>query len=125
MSQRELGIAAGLKPASADVRIAQYESGSRNPKSRLLSALARALGVSVAALTVPDMSGDAALMQTLFALEDTRGLEVFNADGEVCIRFGGDASVSELVADWQCMADMVRDGTITREEYDGWRYGFN
>ncbi len=33
MTQQELGLAVGFSPASADVRIAQYESGSRLPKA--------------------------------------------------------------------------------------------
>lgn len=46
MTQRELGMEMGFPPTSADVRIAQYESGSRSPKGPMLNALAAALEVS-------------------------------------------------------------------------------
>ena len=32
MTQKTLGIAAGFSPETADIRIAQYESGARMPK---------------------------------------------------------------------------------------------
>ena len=37
MTQRELGTEVGFPPASADVRIAQYESGNRTPKRYVLN----------------------------------------------------------------------------------------
>ena len=121
MSQKELGIAAGLNPASAGVRIAQYESRNRRPKSELILALARALGVPYEALTVPEIHGDAELMQLLFYLEDVYGLAVTDIDGEVCIRFAGGIA-SEPVREWRRMAARVRNGEITQGEYDRWRY---
>lgn len=121
MSQKELGTSAGLNPASADVRIAQYESGNRRPKPALVSALARALGVSVEALTVPEICSGAELIQLLFYLEDVYGLTVTDIDGEACIRFAAGAA-SELVREWRLMAEKLREGEITRDEYDRWRY---
>lgn len=121
MSQKELGVAAGLNPASADVRIAQYESGNRTPKHALLLALSRVLGVSVEALTVPEIRSSAELMQLLFYLEDVYGLTVAGTNGDVCICFGAGA-VSEPVREWRRMAERLRSGEITREEYDRWRY---
>ena len=53
MTQKELGIAVGFSPESADVRIAQYESGARVPKQNLIRLLAKALNVSPSTLAVP------------------------------------------------------------------------
>lgn len=36
MTQKSLGVAVGFPESSADVRIAQYESGARTPKQELL-----------------------------------------------------------------------------------------
>ena len=47
MTQKALGVAVGFPESSADVRIAQYESGARTPKRELLCRLAAALGVSL------------------------------------------------------------------------------
>ena len=53
MTQQELGIAVGFSPASADVRIAQYESGSRLPKADISKKIAQALGIDETMLTTP------------------------------------------------------------------------
>lgn len=47
LTQKELGIAAGLHPYTADTRISQYEIDDRVPKKELLEKIAIALGVSV------------------------------------------------------------------------------
>ena len=45
MAQKYLGIAVGFPKTSADVRLTQYETGTRKPKAELTSALAQALDV--------------------------------------------------------------------------------
>ena len=46
LTLRELGELAGF-PNRGDVRIAQYENGSRIPKNEILNRIASALGVTV------------------------------------------------------------------------------
>ena len=46
MTQKYLGMALGFPEKSADVRLAQYETGSRTPKADLTAALAQVLDVS-------------------------------------------------------------------------------
>lgn len=70
MTQKYLGQAVGFPEKSADVRLAQYETGTRTPKADLTAALAQVLDVSPQALDVPDIDTDIGLMHTLFALED-------------------------------------------------------
>ena len=53
MTQKYLGMALGFPEKSADVRLAQYENGSRTPKADLTAALAQILDVSPHALDVP------------------------------------------------------------------------
>lgn len=77
MTQRALGTEVGFPPASADVRIAQYESGNRTPKRYVLNVIANVLGVSPLALSVPEIEDDLVLLHTLFALEDHYGLKLF------------------------------------------------
>ncbi len=40
LTQKELGVMAGLNDKTADIRISQYESGLRTPKEDLLNRLA-------------------------------------------------------------------------------------
>ena len=76
MTQKALGIAVGFSPETADIRIAQYESGARMPKYALLCTLAEALGVSPSALDIPRIKSREVLNQLLLALEDEYGLTV-------------------------------------------------
>ena len=86
MTQKYLGMAIGFPERSADVRLAQYENGTRSPKADITAALANALDVSTDALNVPDIDTEIGLMHTLFALEDCYGLEVCESEGEVHLR---------------------------------------
>ena len=46
MTQKYLGMAMGFPEKSADVRLAQYEAGTRTPKADVTEALAQVLDVS-------------------------------------------------------------------------------
>ena len=85
MTQKWLGMAVGFPENAADVRIAQYESGTRTPKEKVLNDLARVLEVSPLALDVPNIESYYSLMHTLFTLEDLYGIRICNIDGEICL----------------------------------------
>lgn len=127
MTQKYLGTLVGFPEKTADIRMAQYEAGTRTPKEDLTKALAGALDVSPLALDVPDIDSYFGLMHTLFALEDRYGLTIETRDGEVLFRIdprkGKDAArISELVCAWAAFAEKYRAGEISRDEYDKWRY---
>lgn len=65
MTQKWLGQAVGFPPKTADVRMAQYESGSRTPKEDLVKAIANVLEVSPLALQIPDIDSDLGFIHTL------------------------------------------------------------
>lgn len=129
MTQKYLGMAVGFPERTADVRMAQYETGTRTPKADLTAALAHTLDVSPRALNVPDIDSDIGLMHTLFALEDLRGLKISEVDGEICLRLDKGAGhiyddmVKMLTAWWQ-QAAKLEAGEIIKEEYDQWRYRY-
>lgn len=129
MTQKYLGQLLGFPEKSADVRLAQYETGARTPKADLTASLANALDVSPQALAVPDIDSYIGLMHTLFTLEDRYGLKIDEADGEVClkvdIRKNKDAArLHEMLCAWRQTAAMLKVGEITQEEYDRWRYRY-
>ena len=129
MTQKYLGMLMGFPEKSADIRMAQYETGSRTPKAALTRALARAFGVSPLALIVPNIDSYLGVMHTLFTLEDLYGLTVENRDGEVILRIdprkGRDADhISELVCTWAETAEQYRAGEISKDDYDKWRYNY-
>ena len=86
MTQKSLGMSVGFSEKNADVRVAQYKSGLRNPKADLTAQLAQVLNVSPQALNVPDIESYVGLMHTLFALEDNYGFQIDEIDGTVCLR---------------------------------------
>ena len=66
LTQKELGVAVGFDEKSADVRIAQYESGVRKPKDKNISAIADALKVNPKMLGHPDIDFFVCLVQSMF-----------------------------------------------------------
>ena len=128
MTQKYLGTLVGFPEKTADIRMAQYESGTRTPKDDLTKALADVLDVSPLALSVPDIDSQLGLMHTLFALEDLYGLKTNIADGEVTLRFDvsniSDPSFFEMVTAWAEQAAKYKSGEISKEAYDKWRYRF-
>ena len=129
MTQKYLGIQDGFSEKTADIRMAQYESGSRTPKADLTNKLAEVFGVSASALTIPDIDSYNGLMHTLFAMEDLYGLRIDKLDGELCIRLDTGMgtnyiSMFEMFSAWQEQAEKLKNGEITKEEYDNWRYTY-
>ena len=129
MTQKYLGMLLGFPEKSADVRLAQYEMGTRSPKAEITAALAQALDVSPQALTVPDIDSYIGLMHTLFTLEDNYGLAVSEADDEVCLKVSADrgkgaAELLQMLTAWKVQADKLATGEISREDYDNWRYHY-
>lgn len=125
LTQKQLGNAIGFKESTADVRIAQYETGVRSPKAEIVNALARVLDVSTSALTVPDIDTNIGLMHTLFTLEDISALKIGEIDGELCIRLDKSSpcyhAMYEMFSAWQQQAAKLESGEITQADYDRWR----
>ena len=129
MTQKYLGMLLGFPEKSADVRLAQYETGARTPKADLTASLANVLGVSPLALSVPDIDSYLGLMHTLFTLEDRYGLTIDELDGEVCLRVNArhskdSARLHEMLCSWRQAAAMLKAGEISQEDYDRWRYRY-
>ena len=129
MTQKYLGMAIGFTEKTADVRMAQYESGARTPKENMTADLANVLDVRPQALAVPNIDSDIGLMHTLFTLEDLRGLTVGEIDGEICLRLDKSKGTTytgmfEMLSAWQEQAAKLKAGESTKEEYDQWRYNY-
>ena len=129
MTQKQLGEMLGFLGRTSDVRIAQYESESRTPKSDLVKEMAQIFDVSPRAINVPNIDSYIGLMHTLFALEDMYGLKIGEIDGELCLRLDKSAGTSyssmfDMFHAWQEQAARLERGEITKEEYDQWRYKY-
>ena len=128
MTQKYLGMAIGFTENTSDVRMAQYESGSRTPKEKMIADLAGVLGVSPQALTIPDIESYTGLAHTLFALEDLYGLKIENIDGQLCITLDREnkayLSMFDMFNAWSKESEKLNRGEISKEDYDQWRYNY-
>lgn len=129
MTQKQLGEILGFLGKTSDVRMAQYESEARVPKSDLVKEMSNIFEVSPHALTVPNIDTYIGLMHTLFALEDMYGLKISEVDGELCLRldksdYSTFTSMYDMLRAWQQEAAKLEQGNITKEEYDQWRYNY-
>ncbi|MDR2546750.1 MAG: helix-turn-helix domain-containing protein [Lachnospiraceae bacterium] len=129
MTQKWLGMAIGFDEKTADVRMAQYESGTRTPKENYVADIANALDVSPRALALPDIESYVGLAHTLFALEDLYGIKIGEIDGEVCLRLDKNKgttyhSMFDIFNAWNEMAAKLKSDEITKAEYDQWRYRY-
>ncbi len=129
LTQKQLGEMLGFHGKTSDVRVAQYESEARVPKNDLVKEMANIFGVSTRSITVPAIDDYVGLMQTLFALEDMYGLQIFDNDGEPCLRINpydneNFTMMFNMFSAWQEQAALLKEGKITRDEYDNWRYNY-
>lgn len=129
MTQKYLGQVVGFPEKTADIRMAQYESGSRTPKADLTNKLAEVFDISPQALSVPDIDSYDGLMHTLFTLEDLYGFRIDKLDDELCIRLDKCMGTNylkmfDMFSAWQEQAKKFKNGEITKEEYDNWRYNY-
>lgn len=128
MTQKELGQALGFPERSADVRIAQYESGTRKPKEDLVAALAKVLHVNPHAIADTDYGTYIGLMYALFDLEDTYGLHIDQIDGELCIRLDrSDSSypqLFDLFQEWYEARKRDLDDPAEMDEYVDWKLNY-
>lgn len=129
MTQKQLGEILGFLGNTSDVRMAQYESEARVPKSDLVKEMSNIFEICPHALTVPDIDSYIGLMHTLFALEDMYGLKISEVDGEPCLRLDKSdyttfTSMFDMFRAWQQESAKLECGKITKEEYDQWRYNY-
>ena len=129
LTQKMMGIMMGYPEKSADIRVAQYEKGSRYPKDEVIEDLAAGLGVHPKALALPDIDSYIGLLHTFFALEDRYGIRVSTVEGEpyLFVDKTGNMDAAELhsmLLAWSEQAEKLENGEITREDYDRWRYRY-
>ena len=103
LTQKQLGLAIGFDNRTADIRIAQYETGTRKPKEKYIEKLAAIVGVQPSALEVGDIDNYEHLFQLLFALEDEYGFKISkdeNGNSHCVIRvFNSAAMMSPYLED--------------------------
>lgn len=128
MTQAELGRHLGFNDSTADIRIAQYESGSRRPREDCIHSIADALAVRSNALSVPDINSFNDIFHVLFALEDVCGLKATVLGSRLCLAVDENGKDNEKIIrffiEWEKQLHSLQLGEISREEYDNWRFNY-
>ena len=67
-------------------------------------------------------------MKALFALDDLYGIKIDNNDGELCLVLDRDSksylSMFDIFNTWSKESNKLKNGEITNEEYNDWRYNY-
>ena len=126
ITQKELGRRLGYGENSADVRIAQYESGQRTPKQETLIRIAEILEVDVRNFLSPGIATMDELMETLFWM-DEENRELFHLflvndpESETVGITISDKKTICYLQEWMEKKQKLDNGKITEEEYLEWK----
>ena len=120
LTQKELGLAVGFEKNTADVRIAQYETGTRTPKEDMLQKIAKVLDVNYRSLYEPMLYAAEDLMYTLFELDEHYDLSIHDFDGKKCIAFNRKL-LDDFISEFQVRKKELADETISKLEYMEWK----
>jgi transcriptional regulator with XRE-family HTH domain len=127
LTQKELGLALGFDENTADVRVAQYESGTRTPKEDALKKIAEVLDVNFRALYEPTLYAAEDVMFTLFELDEHYGIRLLDAVEEegyskkvTSVNFNS-ITLENLLKEWQQRKKDLANGLISKAEYMEWK----
>ncbi|MGN0162075.1 MAG: helix-turn-helix domain-containing protein [Candidatus Ornithomonoglobus sp.] len=124
LSQKELAQRAGM----SEPAIRNYELGNRTPSDKQLEKIAGALGVSIYAISDPNLENYDGMLHALFYLEDEYGIIPKEIDGQICLCAGNKntaaITVEKMLTSWNSEFEKLKSGEITKEEYDMWRYSY-
>lgn len=124
LTQKEFGRLIGFDEKTADIRVAQYESGTRTPKTDLLRKMAEILDVNICYLSEPSLYSAEEIIFALFELDDNypiKILDTLNGKHSVCF---DSVLMDGFLAEWQIRKQELSDGIITPEEYLEWKINF-
>lgn len=124
LSQKELAQRAGM----SEPAIRNYELGNRTPSDKQLEKIAGALGVSIYAISNPNLENYDAVLHALFYLEDEYSFIPKEIDGQVYLAVENKnavtRTVSKMLSSWNSEFEKLKSGEINKEEYDMWRYSY-
>ena len=127
MTQKELGMRLGCPKNSADVRIAQYETGPRMPKKERLEAIAKVLEVNPEIFCRRSPDSEKELMKMLLWMDETDrewvqiGKPEEMARGSVLLVFTEEA-IQEFLKEWMKQKDRLNSYEISEREYQEWKW---
>lgn len=123
LSQKELAHMCEL----SEPAIRNYELGNRQPSQKQLKNIAMALDVDPMALE-PDIDVLNGVMHIFFELEDEYGIKIICENEILRLSFDNGRipqhGLREMIIEWTKMIDRLKNGEVSKEEYDNWRYRY-
>lgn len=123
---KELGMMVGFDENTADVRIAQYESGTRTPKQDIRNKLGEALKINPRFFFDSHDYAAEDIMFLLFELDNTHKLKLTQDENEkkkVNIHIPYNV-VDNFLTGWMEKKQALADEAITEKEYMEWKFNW-
>jgi transcriptional regulator with XRE-family HTH domain len=129
LTQKELGLAIGFDDKTADVRVAQYEGGTRTPKEDILKKIAETLDVNYRALYEPTLYAAEDVMYTLFELDEHYPIQLHEETDDsdpgalekhIAVDFHS-RLLDSFLQEWLQRKKDLADGVISKAEYMEWK----
>lgn len=127
ITQKELGLAIGFNERTADVRMAQYESGTRVPKENVIIKIAEVLKVNPDYLMAPAIDSTEEIIYALIYLDEYNQLNMEAEDyttpeGVALKRIKLNLTfLDRFLEEWYDKKEELNNGIITQEEYYEWK----
>ena len=127
MTQKELGLAIGFNERTADVRMAQYESGTRVPKEGVIIKIAEVLKANPGYLMAPAIDKTEDIIHSLIYLDELNQLKMEAEDyttpeGIELKRVKLSLSyLDNYLEEWYAKKQALEQGDISQEEYYEWK----
>jgi len=129
MTQKYLGLSVGFDEKTADIRIAQYESGTRTPKEDMLQKIAEVLDVNYRSIYEPSLYAAEDIMYTLFELDEHYATKIHDIEDssdphypEHCKAISFNSNLlNDFFKEWQLRKQQLANGEISKEEYTEWK----
>ena len=127
MTQKDLGLAIGFNERTADVRVSQYESGTRVPKDAVIVKIAEVLKVNADYLMAPAIDKTEEIVHALIYLDELNQLkmeaEVYNTpEGAELKRIKLSLTyLDTYLEEWYDKKKALKNDEITQDEYYEWK----
>lgn len=127
MTQRDLGLAIGFNERTADVRMAQYESGTRVPKEAVIVKIAEVLKVNADYLMAPAIDKTEDIIHALIYLDELNQLKMEAEDyttpeGKKLKKIKLSLTyLDNYLEEWYEKKKALENDEITQEEYYEWK----
>jgi transcriptional regulator with XRE-family HTH domain len=124
LSQKQLAIMSDM----SEPAVRNYELGNRQPSEKQLQKIANALGISLFALSNPNLDTYDGVMHALFYLEDNFGLIPYKEDYLNKLRFdfadNSGRGIDGIVGIWAERKQQLKAGEISQEYYNEWKSSY-